>query len=45
MALSAQRNGAADPAWILWDLLSSTRYGLGEHLDIAQLDKLVILFG
>jgi hypothetical protein len=29
----------SDPAWILWDLLSSTRYGLGEHLDIAQLDK------
>jgi predicted phage tail protein len=29
----------SDPAWILFDLLSSTRYGLGEHLDIAQLDK------
>ena len=29
----------SDPAWILWDLLSSTRYGLGEHLDVAQLDK------
>jgi predicted phage tail protein len=28
-----------DPAWVLWDLLSSTRYGLGEHLDVAQLDK------
>ena len=29
----------SDPAWILWDLLSSSRYGLGEHLDTAQLDK------
>jgi hypothetical protein len=29
----------SDPAWILFDLLSSTRYGLGEHLDTAQLDK------
>ena len=28
----------SDPAWILWDLLSS-RYGFGEHLDVAQLDK------
>ena len=29
----------SDPAWILWDLLSSSRYGLGEHLDTTQLDK------
>jgi hypothetical protein len=29
----------SDPAWILWDLLTSSRYGLGEHLDTAQLDK------
>lgn len=29
----------SDPAWILWDLLSSSRYGFGEHLDAAQLDK------
>lgn len=29
----------SDPAWILWDLITSTRYGLGEHLDAAQLDK------
>jgi hypothetical protein len=29
----------SDPSWILWDLLSSSRYGLGEHLDTAQLDK------
>jgi hypothetical protein len=29
----------SDPAWILWDLLTSSRYGLGEHLDTTQLDK------
>jgi predicted phage tail protein len=29
----------SDPAWILWDLLASSRYGLGEHLDTTQLDK------
>ena len=29
----------SDPAWILWDLLTSSRYGLGEHLDATQLDK------
>lgn len=27
------------PAWILYDLLTSTRYGFGEHIDTAQLDK------
>ena len=29
----------SDPAWILWDLLTSKRYGFGDHLDVAQLDK------
>lgn len=29
----------ACPAWILWDLLTSTRYGFGEHIDVLQLDK------
>ena len=29
----------SDPAWILFDLITSSRYGLGEHLDTAQLDK------
>jgi hypothetical protein len=29
----------SDPAWILWDLLTSTRYGLGDHIQAAQLDK------
>jgi predicted phage tail protein len=28
-----------DPAWILWDLLTSTRYGFGDHIQAAQLDK------
>lgn len=29
----------SDPAWILWDLLISTRYGFGDHIQAAQLDK------
>lgn len=29
----------ACPAWILYDLLTSSRYGLGDHIDSAQLDK------
>lgn len=29
----------SDPAWILWDLLTSTRYGFGDHVQAAQLDK------
>jgi predicted phage tail protein len=45
MAPSAQRNGAATQRGYFLDLLSSTRYGLGEHLDTAQLDKFVILCG
>jgi hypothetical protein len=28
----------SDPAWILWDLLTS-RYGFGDHVKAAQLDK------
>ena len=28
-----------DPAWILFDLLTSTRYGFGDHIQAAQLDK------
>jgi predicted phage tail protein len=27
------------PAWILWDLLTSTRYGFGDQIDASQLDK------
>jgi predicted phage tail protein len=29
----------ACPAWILWDLLVATRYGLGEHIKPENLDK------
>lgn len=29
----------ADPAWCLWDLLTSTRYGFGDHIQASQLDK------
>lgn len=29
----------SDPAWCLWDLLTSKRYGLGDHIAAAQLDK------
>jgi predicted phage tail protein len=29
----------SDPAWILWDLLTSTRFGFGDHIQAAQLDK------
>jgi hypothetical protein len=29
----------SDPAWCLWDLLTSTRYGFGDHLDTSKLDK------
>jgi len=28
-----------DPAWCLWDLLTSKRYGLGDHITESQLDK------
>jgi predicted phage tail protein len=27
------------PAWVLWDMLTNTRYGLGEHINTSQLDK------
>jgi predicted phage tail protein len=29
----------SDPAWILYDLLTSRRYGFGDHIAAAQLDK------
>jgi predicted phage tail protein len=29
----------SDPAWCLWDLLTSKRYGFGNHIDASQLDK------
>lgn len=29
----------SDPAWILYDLLTNTRYGLGNYIDTNQIDK------
>jgi predicted phage tail protein len=29
----------SDPAWILWDLLTSKRYGFGDHIKASQLDR------
>ena len=29
----------SDPAWCLWDLLTSTRYGFGDFISASQLDK------
>jgi hypothetical protein len=36
---SSVRQWCCDPAWILWDLLTNTRYGTGDHIQAAQLDK------
>lgn len=30
---------SSDPAWCLWDLLTNTRYGLGDHCRSQDLDK------
>ena len=29
----------SDPAWVLYDLLTASRYGFGDHIDSTQLDK------
>lgn len=29
----------SDPAWILYDLITNTRYGLGDYIDSSQIDK------
>jgi hypothetical protein len=29
----------SDPSWVLFDLLTATRYGFGDHVKAAQLDK------
>ena len=34
-----QAQWCADPAWILWDLLTSTRYGCGDHITYDTLDR------
>jgi predicted phage tail protein len=33
----------SDPAWILWDLLTSTRYGFGTQISASQLDRWAFL--
>ena len=37
--LTTTTHWTSDPAWILFDLLTNTRYGLGDHITEAQLDK------
>ena len=37
--LTTAKVWCSDPAWILFDLLTNTRYGLGDHITEAQLDK------
>ena len=37
--LTATKHWCSDPAWILFNLLTESRYGLGEHITEAQLDK------
>ena len=33
------KNIVIDPAWVLYDLLTSTRFGFGDHITEDQLDK------
>jgi predicted phage tail protein len=37
--LTTTTHYTSDPAWILFDLITNTRYGLGEHITETQLDK------
>ena len=37
--LTTTKVWCSDPAWILFDLLTNTRYGLGDHIAENQLDK------
>ena len=37
--LTTTTHWTSDPAWILFDLLTNTRYGLGDHITESQLDK------
>ena len=37
--LTTTTHWCSDPSWILFNLLTSSRYGLGEHITEAQLDK------
>ncbi len=37
--LTTTKVWCSDPAWILFDLLTNVRYGLGDHITESQLDK------
>ena len=37
--LTTATHWTSDPAWVLFDLLTNTRYGLGDHITESQLDK------
>ena len=37
--LTTTKHWTSDPAWILFDLLTNSRYGLGDHITETQLDK------
>ena len=37
--LTTAKHWTSDPAWILFDLLTNSRYGLGDHITETQLDK------
>ena len=37
--LTTTTHWCSDPSWILFNLLTESRYGLGEHITEAQLDK------
>ena len=37
--LTTATHWTTDPAWILFDLITNTRYGLGEYITESQLDK------
>jgi len=37
--LTTTKHWTSDPAWILFDLLTNTRYGLGDHITESELDK------
>ena len=37
--LTTAKHWTSDPSWILFNLLTETRFGLGDHITEAQLDK------
>jgi predicted phage tail protein len=37
--LTTTKHWTSDPSWVLFNLLTETRFGLGDHITEAQLDK------